>query len=230
MRNPENFGDVRQTQWCCLCGGVPDTDDHVPSKVFLDQPHPDELPTVGVCYTCNNGLSKDEVYVSALVECVLRGTTDIDKLEREKIKKAFNHSPALQARIGACKQLNPSGETVFHPEWDRVNRVALKLLRGHALFELNEPHWEEPVSYSIKPAPLMTTAERVAFEEAPGGEFQIWPEVGSRAMQRVAGVDCDSGPWLVVQPNRYRYLCSAGPPLTVRVVVQEYLFAEAIWD
>ena len=124
MRNPENLGDRRQSLWCCQCGGIPNTDDHVPSKVFLDEPHPDDLPTVGVCYTCNNGLSKDEVYLATLIECVLRGTTDTAKLDRVKVKKALHHSPALQARIEACRQTGASGETVFHRACTRLKTAS----------------------------------------------------------------------------------------------------------
>ena len=68
----ENFGDVRQTQFCVHCGGPTETKDHAPSKVFLDHPYPLTKPTLPSCGECNNGFSDDEEYLSAFVECVVQ--------------------------------------------------------------------------------------------------------------------------------------------------------------
>jgi hypothetical protein len=65
-----------------------------------------------------------------------------------------------------------------------VNRVVLELARCHAAFELDEPQLREPSHLGIKPLPLMTDVERAAFER-DDEEFDVWPEVGGRAMQRV---------------------------------------------
>jgi hypothetical protein len=40
------FVDERLTGTCVYCGGQPDTRDHVPSKAFLDDPLPPDLPVV----------------------------------------------------------------------------------------------------------------------------------------------------------------------------------------
>lgn len=55
------FVDKRLTGICVYCGGEPSTRDHVPSKVFLDEPYPENnLPVVPACETCNNSFSLDE--------------------------------------------------------------------------------------------------------------------------------------------------------------------------
>jgi hypothetical protein len=65
------FADERFNGVCVHCGSEPSSRDHVPSKVFLDQPFSDDLPVVPACEACNNRMSIDEVYVACLVECVI---------------------------------------------------------------------------------------------------------------------------------------------------------------
>jgi hypothetical protein len=74
----------------------------------------------------------------------------------------------------------------------------------------------------------MTTPDevRAAFGAVP--EALIWPEVGSRAMQRVLE-DGEAG-WIAVQPGRYRVLAHADGGVLVRIVIAGYLAAEARWD
>ena len=70
----------------------------------------------------------------------------------------------------------------------------------------------------------MKTSERLVFEspEPPN----IWPEVGSRALQRTFR---GGGGWLIVQPNTYRYHAMQGEGIEIRIVVGEYLAAYAQW-
>ena len=48
-----NFADSRLIAGCVYCAGVNDTRDHVPSRVFLDSPLPENLPVVPACRACN---------------------------------------------------------------------------------------------------------------------------------------------------------------------------------
>jgi hypothetical protein len=57
MRQIKTFSDKRHEAFCVYCGNAPDTDDHVPSKVLLDKPYPDQLPVVNACRSCNQGFS-----------------------------------------------------------------------------------------------------------------------------------------------------------------------------
>lgn len=60
--------------------------------------------------------------------------------------------------------------------------------------------------------------------------LSVWPEVGSRALQRVVeGTDLDGLGWITVQPGRYRYSVTANGGVTVRMVLSEYLAGEVIW-
>ena len=64
MQNFKCYADSRNKGFCVHCGGPYETDDHVPSKVLLDEPYPDNLIVCPSCLKCNNELSDDETYLA----------------------------------------------------------------------------------------------------------------------------------------------------------------------
>ena len=102
MRQLTNYGDTRQAEACAYCGKTTQTRDHVPSRILLDEPFPENLPIVPACLPCNNKASSDEEYLACLVECVICGTTDPARVGREKIRRALTKQRALQARLTAA--------------------------------------------------------------------------------------------------------------------------------
>ena len=110
--------------------------------------------------------------------------------------------------------------------------MLLKLARCHAAYELNEPRTDDPESVWSCPLMLMTEQERNRFENGDGGILVPWPELGSRAMNRmlVTGTDVFGGGWLEVPPDRYRYRVSQDGGLRVSIVLREYLACEVVWD
>jgi hypothetical protein len=66
MQNLKCYGERRNTGFCVHCDGADETDDHVPSKVLLDEPYPENLMVCPSCMHCNNQLSVDEVYLACL--------------------------------------------------------------------------------------------------------------------------------------------------------------------
>lgn len=223
------FHDSRLGRQCSYCGGPSSTRDHVPSKVLLEEPFPDQLPVVKACEACNNGFSLDEEYLACLVACVLAGTTEPKNIERPKIRRLLTQKPALAALINSSRSVDGS-LILWKPDEKRVKNVLLKLARGHAAFENAESYTHEPVAVSFLPLSNLSAAQRADFE-APL-RCGVWPEIGSRAFQRavVAGSDVypDSG-WQVVQPGRYRYMMALDAGVVIRMVLSEYLGAEVIW-
>jgi len=223
----ENFGDERMLAWCAYCGAEPATRDHAPPKIFLDRPFPDDLPVVGACYDCNNGASRDEAYVAALIECAVTGATGPDGASRPAIRKLLERSPALAAQIAAIRSAGANGP-IYTPDMSRVRRVLLKACRAHVLFELNERATEAPTSFEVIPLPLLTKEQLSWFETPADGA--VWPEVGSRAMQRlVEGYPGDRPGWVTVQEGRYRYMAAVADGITARILLSEYLACEAVW-
>lgn len=227
MLQLSDFGDERNKGWCVYCCGPEETRDHVPSRVLLDEPYPENLPVLASCGRCNNSFSLDEEYLACLIECARTGSVEQAGAARPKVGSALARKPALLARLAASR--SQDGDSIrWQPEESRVRNVLLKLARGHIAFEQNEPRLDEPDSVSVAPLCVMDENARAAFESSPdtaGG----WPEVGSRAMHRLLVGDDESLPWVVVQPGRYRYLVANESPL-VRIVVAEYLAAEVVWD
>lgn len=226
MKQIQPTGDDRVLAGCVYCGAFPDTRDHVPSRVLLDKPFPQNLPVVPCCNSCNNSFSLDEEYCAALVDCVLVGSAQPTPRHREKVQRILERQPALTAVLEAARSLDAAGQTLFEPDLERVENVVLKLAKGHAAFELDTVDAEEP-SISVAPLPLLEDARREAFETPP--EVCFFPEVGSRAMHRMFEHGVASPSWIVVQPERYRFLASPGLPVLVRIVIGEYLACEVVW-
>jgi hypothetical protein len=223
-----SYGDSRTLAFCAFFGGKTGTNDHCPSKVFLDEPLPANLFVVPACFECNNGFSADEEYLACLISCVIAGTTEPQDLGREKIRRILNFKPALKTRIEQSKSMS-DGAAMFMPEWKRVRSVLLKLAKGHALYELHESCSEDPEHCVVLPLILMNDEQRNDFENPDTSS--IWPEVGSRAMQRlVSGKDMSPSGWIVVQQGRYRYKASIVEGIDIRIVINEYLAAHICWE
>ena len=230
MIQTNTYGDARQFAYCAFCGGGTDTRDHCPSRVLLDEPYPDNLPVVPACSACNSRFSPDEQYLACLISCVLAGSTDPARIARPKIRRILSDTPALRARIEQSRVESADG-VVFNPEHQRVSTVITKLAQGHALYELHEPHPEPPDEIHIAPLGLMSDAESDAFESPHTSGIIRWPEVGSRAMQHIVGIDTPPEyPWLVVQSGLYRFHASVDSGISIRIVIHEYLACHVHWD
>ena len=148
----DEFVDERQKSGCIQCGAwigeVDTTKDHVPSKVLLRKPYPENLPVVATCTTCNNGFSADEEYLSLLLHCALVGSTDPERHTDKKVARALRRHEKLRARIERSKTeyqtIGGEMRCVWKPETERVGRVVAKNARGHAFYECGEPMVIEP--------------------------------------------------------------------------------------
>jgi len=230
----KEFVDERQKSWCIHCGtwlSLADVNrDHVPSKGLMLRPFPPNLPVVQVCAPCNNGFSKDEEYLVALLGAVLAGSAEPDERMIPTAAGILRRNPGLKERISRAEDSydTRSGEhrSAWNPEWDRVRRVILKNARGHAFYEIGEPMLGEPASVGALPISSMGPIERQEFE-AVGSSF--YPEVGSRMLTRVAiGQDLRNG-WVMVQEGVYRYAVVQDGGVVVKSVLFEYLATEVRW-
>jgi len=124
------FRDDRLSGICVYCGKHPDTRDHVPSKVLLDEPYPSNLSVVDACLQCNSSFSLDEQYLACLIECVIQGTSESSNLERSKVKRILNENVSLRKKLAASESTNEDGQTLWEPEKERIRNTILKLARG----------------------------------------------------------------------------------------------------
>ena len=239
MDQINEFVDERQKAWCIQCGaGIGDVDtnrDHVPSKVLLRKPYPENLPVVDTCVDCNNGFSPDEEYLHLFLQCVLTGSTDPEQHSDAKVARALQRHKKLRARIERSKTeyRTMGGDTrcVWVPEEQRVERIVVKNARGHVFYEYGEPMLGEPTRVWTLPLTAMSASEGEDFEY--GGvveELAGSPEVGSRMMTRVfSGQDMRDG-WVVVQDGVYRFRVQQRCGIVVRSVLFEYLATEVHWS
>lgn len=100
MKQLRNYADKRMRGQCLYCGGPPETREHVPPKVLLDRPFPDNLPVVEACYECNNKFSKDEEYLACLLDCVVSGTTHSESVQRPQVGLILTRHPGGDADGG----------------------------------------------------------------------------------------------------------------------------------
>lgn len=242
LEHLDSFADDRLIVGCIYCGGQPETREHVPSRVFLDAPLPENLPIVGACRSCNNGFSLDEEYMACLVESVIAGDADPEKISRPNVGKILRRAPSLRAKLEAAKS-SVNGQTQFSIESERVKNVIVKLAKGHAAFELSQPFRGEPASLWWRPLTLMDEGQRKDFEASH--VVQGYGEIGSRGMQRLLiaqlnlqsqcgerkTVDLMINDWVEVQSGRYRYLAiDYGETVQIKLVISEYLACEVNWN
>ena len=227
------FIDERLTGRCVHCGGQPSTRDHVPSKVFLDEPYPPDLPVADACEMCNASFSLDEQYLSCFIECVVWGTAEPVGLQRPKVKRILGDNSKLRYRIQSSKRLDVAGNLLWDLEIDRVRNVILKLARGHAAYELYAKA-EDPAQVEFYPLLALSDQQRKDFEDIDSGELAGLPEIGSRAFFRASGSEPDTfgrwGSWVIVQPGRYRYAVDETGGVLVRIVLSEYLACKVCWE
>lgn len=224
------FTDDRLRNVCVYCGAKPDTSDHVPARVLLDEPYPADLQVVDACRDCNGRFSLDEQYVSCFLECVVSGTSEPSLLKREKIRTILTSDPKLRETIRKSGTHDGSGALIWKPERERVMNVALKLARGHAAYEMSEPHFEEPDEFLCAPLVSMSPAEVCRFLSPSDVESELMPEIGSRRFIRALTEGINIG-WQVVQPGRYRYLVETQRDgLAVQALLSEYLACRFVWS
>lgn len=224
--------DERLKNRCVFCGGQSETKDHCPSKVLLDDPLPENLPVVESCLQCNNGFSLDEEYIACFVESVITGTVDPELVTRPKVRKIYSRKYNLSQQISDSCETLENGDLIWYPELARFEHICLKLARGHLAFELSDIITEKPESIDIFPLSILDEASLFKFELSGMGEIRGWPELGSRAFHRAVGAKPyhnQYGPWIDVQPKRYRYTVDESGGVTVRAVLSEYLAFEITW-
>jgi hypothetical protein len=220
MQQIQPYSDDRASTLCVFCGSPPKTRDHCPSKVLLDAPYPTNLAIVPSCAKCNHGFSMDEEYFACLVATAIAGAPDPAKFIRTKAARILESSPLLRERLLKSQYL-VEGTVAFLPEDERVKSVLLKNARGHAFFELNEHFLDGEPDIWYVPLHQMTDAQRNAFESV--AELEVFPEVGSRGMQRMLVPGTQVSKWIEVQNDVYRYQVVCAKKVAVKIVLQNYL-------
>ena len=225
------FVDERLKGVCTYCGAEPDSRDHVPSRVFLDKPYPENLPVVESCSKCNKKFSVDEEYLACFLECVIQDTTEPNENFREKIANTLQLKPSIRKRISKSKNIDEYNNVIWQPEIERVKNVVLKLARGHIAYELGIQHFEEPIVLDMLPIPLFSKEQLTSFNSQDDKQHSLHPEIGSRAfINLLTGNPTAYENWFTVQNGLYRYTLGQSNGDWVKFVISEYLACRVVWE
>lgn len=242
-RHGKNSGLGYYTSWekskdngCIYCGKPATTREHTPSKVFLLEPYPENLPTIPACFECNNGYSEDEKYVACFLDLLKRQVyADYSRQAQtdDRLSKDDKLLTLLNEQIKAC-----DGKIQYQPDEQRIVRILLKLAKCHAGFEFDHVDFDNAhvsVSYDF----LFNMADNVILDFNLTPEMDKAPEVGSRGVITPFVVqNIETGEamafafWNDVQENQYRYQVSLndGVGITVKIVIFEFLYCEVIFE
>ena len=236
MEEIDELYDERLKGWCVYCGQSPNTKDHVPPKVFLDKPLPKYTPVVEACLKCNHNFSKDEEYVACLIACAISGNNDLKSIARPKIRNIIAKRPAIANKIITNRSVletrtlfETKKSIIYEIEEDRVHHVILKLARGHAAYELGSPQLDRPTHLAYMPIHLLNANICKLYNSIP--QSDLWPEIGSRALQRMAcgSLDMENN-WIIVQKGLYKYMAfQTLDGIIIRFTINEYLACEVAW-
>jgi hypothetical protein len=227
-----NLSDSRLSGYCIYCGnGGRLTKEHSPSKVFLDEPFPENIPVSESCEDCNKSFSKDEEYMACVIECLKNKSCELNKLKRNKIIKILTRNKGLHNRI---KEQFNSGSKPIAWEFHRVEKVICKLARGHLMYETSERRLNSPKSFNFWLFEDMPKEILESFNCVANVTNEVLPEIGSRYIQRIMVFPqfrllfLD---WVDVQEGQYRYICyPQGSDFIVRIVIGEFIGFEVIWS
>ena len=228
---------------CIYCGEKADSREHVPSKVFIRKPYPENLSIVPSCSKCNSGYSLDEIFVYLCIEKLKKCYYQDYEFCNEtisRIKKYQNIAAEVDSLIKNLQNqrlsVNPYALTDY-----RISNVLEKLALGHAVYELSIGYksysWSgkcNPIFYKFLPNLCADEIEEI--DSCFNLNDELLPEIGSRIYDKIYIIKAktDEGmefslcllDWIDVQDKAYRYTCYVfGSTIIVKIVIFEFLYA-----
>lgn len=241
MQYLSDLADDRLIDGCIYCGGKPDTREHVPSRILLNKPFPENLPVMPACADCNQSYSMDEEYVACVIGCMMSGTTMPNEIKDERVSKTLNRKPNLRAAIENSKSETDSVR-VYRFDEKRLLNVLIKLAKGHSAFELGHLERKAPDHYWWDFKKNFSKEEWESFDIAE--VTNLLGEIGSRNFQRMYVVEAPFinsvgesettqliiNDWVDVQEDVYRYQTIDNEDgVTIRIIIREFIAFEAFW-
>ena len=218
------FGMQCQSQLCVYCNlAVADTVDHIPPKLLLSKPYPDNLLTVPACLACNQSFQKDDEYTRFMTSVDIRSASQstvqtnlpsilrsIQRPESAKFTSYLLRQSQPSTILGADGQ--PLGQ-YFEPDSDRMIATGKRMVRGLYFFETGQPL---PTSLEVRVAckpgitsdhPDILQFARI-FNSLP---VQRQKSIGG-AFEYAAGFHADWSTWLLVLYNQFTWLAIVQKP------------------
>jgi len=236
------YGDIRILEFlkydkkgdfkCVYCGEKADSREHIPSKVFLNEPFTTNLAILPSCKKCNNSYSENEQYLACLIDYVQYKMDNLKAVKRSKIQRTFDSRANIESEFENSTKYTLTGNVEYIEYNDyKIKNILLKLSIGHAIYTLSLIHLDEPNIINYKFLPELTQEELDNFNSEP--VFDILPEIGSRGATYISILEnvIPISTWNIIQDGQYRFLAfQEKSTITVRIVIGEYFYSELIWE
>lgn len=141
------------------------------------------------------------------------------------IKERYNNYDSLESRVLDSITKDSDGHFSIKLENSRIENILHKFAACHMLYETGTKMFNPPTHLHYWFLPQMTS--NLLYEFNNPADDPIYPELGSRLMQRIF---TEGNSWITIQEGNYRYYINAGTTCYVRLAIKEFLFCEAIWD
>jgi len=216
---------------CIYCYEEADSREHIPSKIFLNEPYESNLAILPSCIKCNNAFSENEQYLACLIDYVQYKLSKLKTVKRKKIEKTFKTRPHIKNEFEkSTKYTNDGNLEYIEFSHERIKTILLKLSIGHAIYSLSSICLGEPSFINYKFYIQLTKDEMANFNLEPISN--IIPEFGSREGIYISMLDegIPITTWNIVQNGQYRFLAYEDKGSTnIRIVIGEYFYIEVIW-
>lgn len=229
------YWEKKRENGCLYCGAKAETREHVPSKTLLEEPYPENLPTIPACFKCNNGFSLDEQYFACFLE-FLKSSIYIGYQCNDKIVRTMNENLPLKQLIESQIK-NIDGKINFTYDISRFDRIVSKLAIGHVGYEFDNVCFDGPKTiwyeFSFR---LKEDFKRQFLKPQIMNKF---PEISSRfACDYCIIQNTETGEafllndWIDIQEQRYEYhtFINDKGGITVRMLIFDILFCQVDFE
>src|SRR6266404_736942 len=143
-------GNGKPSPLCGYCGlNVATTADHIPPKLLLSRPYPENLVTVPACRRCNSSFQSDDEYTRFVVSVDLRAAKhDAVQSKMPAIIRSLQRPAAsgfatyLFNQMTASTVLGPDGLPMgqsIEVDRGRVNATGKRMVQGFFSIETGNP-------------------------------------------------------------------------------------------
>ena len=126
---------------CAYCGELRElTDDHVPPRLLLGEPYPDNLITVPACEPCNRGFQRDDEYTRDMVALDFRAgrnataATNVPKVFRSMQRpQSTRYRKYFEGQLRPTELVDSSGRPLSlraSPDRARIENTGKHIMRG----------------------------------------------------------------------------------------------------
>lgn len=227
---------------CIYCGEPAYTREHCPSRTFLKEPRPCNLPVLPSCSKCNNSFSADELYLKSYIVFMKAAWTD----SKPEIKEELKARPEVLKAQENVNNVLKSEKIVYD---NKIGRVLEKLAKGHCVYELTEAYYEcqwelRKIRYFFRS--FIREEEWDSIEREGYLSDNVLPELGSRLYRNLVvatGVGeavNNTGKlnqqimlsWTIVQPGNYEYVAyiNRNHEMIVKIIIMDFLYAEITFE